>query len=119
MRLAAVIIVMPLLLGSCAHKTKLGLPLVDSYSEAQQFAGQRVRIRGFWSNAHEATGIYFSANDVSNLKPRCLLPDRMLARKTGERIEVTGTIARGPCGTTDICLTICQPLEIELDASAS
>jgi hypothetical protein len=119
LRHSATILALPLLLGSCAHSTAPGLPLVDSYREAQQFAGQRARINGYWSNAHEATGIYFSANDVANLKPRCLLPDRMLARKTGERIEVTGTIARGPCGTTDICLTICQPLEIKLDASAT
>jgi hypothetical protein len=86
---------------------------VDAYHKVERAIGQRVVVIGYWSGTHEASGIYFSLSDLDNVAPRCLALTNPISIKHGTKVRLVGTIRRNQCGSGAICITVCQPFELE------
>lgn len=70
---------------------------------------EKVTLSGFWSNQHEATGIYFGKRKYFDAPESCVAVDGVIDAPHASRVKLTGTLEKTACGTELICITVCQP----------
>lgn len=82
---------------------------IARYNDLVGREGEIVTLSGYWSERHEASGIYFGRRDYGDYPEECVLvaPRPNLPDKT--KLVVTGKLERSGCGDELICLTTCQP----------
>lgn len=82
---------------------------ISRYDDLEGREGEIVTLFGFWSERHEASGVYFGRRDYGDYPEKCVLvePHPNLADKT--KLVITGKLERSGCGDELICLTTCQP----------
>ena len=102
-----IIIVCAVLLTCCT--TLNSTSGTNDYSKLEGRVGEEVTLVGFWSNQHEATGIYFGSRDYDDAPKQCVMTDPALTVAHASAVRVKGFLVRSGCGDQDICLTVCQP----------
>lgn len=86
---------------------------VRTYSELEGFVGEQVTLTGYWSEQHEATGIYFGKRDYRDAPEQCVMADPILPIAHGSTVRVSGILERSGCGEELICITVCQPFVLK------
>lgn len=82
---------------------------ISRYDDLEGHEGQIVTLSGFWSERHEASGVYFGRRDYRDYPEQCVqvAPRPSVPDKT--KLVVTGKLERSGCGDELICFTTCQP----------
>ena len=105
----------PALLAGCSTAELINLLKVDAYKKVAPALGQRVVVIGYWSGTHEASGIYFNLRELDDAAPRCVALTKPISARHGSEVRLIGTIRRNDCGSGAICLTACQPFELDVE----
>ncbi len=83
--------------------------LISRYEVLEKHVNETVTLSGFWSNQHEATGVYFGKRRYFEGPESCVAVDVAINSPHASRVKLTGTFQKTTCGTELICITVCQP----------
>ena len=96
-----------IMLVSCA--TVIDPSAISRYSDLEGHEGEVVTLSGYWSERHEASGIYFGRKNYRDYPDQCVLVTPRPNLPDKSRLVMTGKLERSGCGEELICLTTCQP----------
>lgn len=83
-------------------------PVLTTFSEIDQHIDEEVFVRGFVSQTHEATGLYFNRRDLLEGNPNCISLQPFGGVSHGEVTTISGRLLRTDCGLGRICTNVCD-----------
>ena len=102
----------PIFLLTACTPTHDEKPPLKTYGQLSDYENQSIRVLGFLSKTHEASGLYFDVKDLIDENEKCVDLRPFAEGEHGSRIELTGKLVISECNQDLICLKTCKEYKL-------